>query len=100
VLILPRFGLLSQVIEFHSGRELVGYLGMVWSILSIGFLRFVVWAHHIYSVGIDTDSKIYFSTATIIIGIPTGVKIFTWIYNTILGVYFFTPALVWVLLFI
>merc|ERR1719147_155499 len=77
VLILPRFGLLSHLIEFNIERELMRYYGMVWSIISIGFLGFVVWAHHMYSVGIDTDSKVYFSTATIIIGIPTRVKVFT-----------------------
>lgn len=77
VLILPGFGLLSHVIEFHIRRSLMGYYGMVWSIMSIGFLGFVVWAHHMYSIRIDVDSKVYFSTATIIIGIPTGVKVFT-----------------------
>jgi len=100
VLILPRFRLLSHVIEFHCARTLMRYVRMVWSIMSIGFLRFVVWAHHIYSVGIDTDSKVYFSTATIIIRIPTRVKVFTWIYNTLLGGVFFTPSLLWVALFI
>lgn len=100
VLILPRFGMLSHVIEFHCSGVLLGYVRMVWSIMSIGFLGFVVWAHHMYSVRMDTDSKVYFSTATIIIGIPTGVKIFTWIYNTLLRGLFFTPTLLWVFLFI
>merc|ERR1712003_485348 len=77
VLILPRFRLLSHVIEFNISSPLIRYYRIVWSIISIGFLRFIVWAHHIYSVGIDTDSKVYFSTATIIIRIPTRVKVFT-----------------------
>jgi len=85
VLILPRFGLLSHLIEYNIEGMLMRYYGMVWSILSIGFLGFVVWAHHMYSVRIDTDSKVYFSTATIMIGIPTRVKVFTWLLNLIRG---------------
>jgi len=77
VLILPRFRILSHMVEFHINRELMRFFGMVWSILSIGFLGFVVWAHHMYSVRMDTDSKLYFSAATIMIGIPTRVKVLT-----------------------
>merc|ERR1719471_1191969 len=77
VLILPGFRLLSHLIEFNIEGNIMRYYGIVWSIISIGFLGFVVWAHHMYSVGMDTDSKVYFSTATIIIGIPTRVKVFT-----------------------
>merc|ERR1712203_972463 len=79
VLILPRFRLLSHLIEFNIERGLIRYYRIVWSIMSIGFLGFVVWAHHMYSVRIDTDSKVYFSTATIMIRIPTRVKVFTWL---------------------
>lgn len=81
VLILPGFGILSHVVAYHIADDLFRYYGMVWSIISIGFLGFIVWAHHMYSVGIDLDSKIYFSAATILIGIPTGVKVFTWVSN-------------------
>jgi len=80
VLILPRFGIISQVLIFYSHIDKpFRYIGMVWSILSIRFLGFVVWAHHIYSIGIDSDSKSYFSAATIIIRVPTRVKIFSWV---------------------
>jgi len=94
VLILPRFRILSHMIEFHINGQLIRFFGMVWSILSIGFLGFVVWAHHIFSVRMDTDSKLYFSAATIIIGIPTGVKVFTWCANIInFGVFCSVPFL-------
>merc|ERR1712037_966587 len=82
VLILPRFRLLSHVIEFNiDSARIWGYYGIIWSIIGIGFLRFVVWAHHMYSARIDTDSKIYFSAATIMIRIPTRVKVFTWFFT-------------------
>lgn len=77
VLILPRFGMLSHVVDYHIIGRLFRYYRMVWSIMSIRFFGFVVWAHHMYSVRMDLDSKVYFSSATILIGIPTGVKVFT-----------------------
>jgi len=100
VLILPGFRLLSHLIEFNLERSLIGYYGMVWSIISIGFLGFVVWAHHMYSVGMDTDSKVYFSTATIMIRIPTGVKVFTWLLNLVQGNLNANVSLLWSILFI
>jgi len=100
VLILPRFGLLSHLIEFNVERGLIRYYRIVWSIMSIGFLRFVVWAHHMYSVRIDTDSKVYFSTATIIIRIPTRVKVFTWLLNLISRNLNRNTRLLWSVLFI
>jgi len=99
VLILPGFGMLSHVVAYHISDDLFRYYGMVWSIISIGFLGFIVWAHHMYSVGIDLDSKIYFSAATILIGIPTGVKVFTWVSN-FFAIQLFSVSVLWIGLFI
>merc|ERR1711928_238003 len=101
VLILPGFRMLSQVMVWHAGMEMYfGYYRMVWSILSIGFLRFIVWAHHMFSIGMDTDSKCYFAAATIVIGIPTGVKIFSWIGHFCTGAVELTVTVIWGVLFI
>merc|ERR1719187_449675 len=101
VLILPGFGMLSQVMVWHAGMEMYfRYYRMVWSILSVRFLGFIVWAHHMFSIRMDTDSKCYFAAATIVIGIPTRVKIFSWIGHFCTGAVELTVTVIWRVLFI
>jgi cytochrome c oxidase subunit I len=100
ILVLPAFGIVSQVVSTFSKKPVFGYLGMAYAMVAIGVIGFVVWAHHMYTVGMSAGAQAYFMAATMVIAVPTGIKIFSWIATMWGGSIRFATPMLWAVGFI
>ena len=100
IMILPAFGIISHIISTFSHKPIFGYLGMAYAMVTIGFVGFVVWAHHMYTVGLNVDTSAYFAAATVVIALPTGLKLFGWILTMWGGSLRLETPMLWALGFI